>query len=121
MSDRVVVIVGETPSLGRSIGDLLATEGIPCRVVSDLTTDELESWRVGRAPVVLVACNEVYCRTARRWDRGELPGASLVVVGARDPELRNVRGAQIVPLPLRREPFVALVRDLIADPSSRVG
>jgi hypothetical protein len=114
---RTVVVVGETPSLGRSIGDLLLTEGIPFRLVSDLNPREVDSWVPGPAPVLLVACNEAYCRTARRWARGELPGTSLVVVGARDPELRGLRGARIVSLPLQQEPLVVLLRDLISEAS----
>ncbi len=109
-----MVVVGETPSLGRSIGDLLLSEGIPCRIVSDLDPRELASWVPGEEPVLLVACNEAYCRTARRWARGELRGARLVVVGARDPELAEVRGARIVPLPLERAPLVGLLRALIS-------
>jgi hypothetical protein len=115
---RTVVVVAETPSLGRSIGDLLLTEGIPFRLVSDLSPREVESWAPGPAPVLLVACNEAYCRTARRWARGELPGTALVVVGGRDPELRDLRGARVVPLPLRHEPLVAVLRDLTSGPSS---
>lgn len=109
-----MVVVGETPSLGRSIGDLLLSEGIPCRMVADLGPGELGSWLPGEEPVVLVACNEAYCRTARRWTRGELPGARIVVVGARDPGLARASGVRVVPLPLERERLVALVRDLVA-------
>jgi hypothetical protein len=112
MSPRPVVVVGETPSLGRSIGDLLLTDGIPCRMVSDLSAREVESWRPGPAPLILVACNEAYCRTARRWERGELPGTTLVVVGDRDPSVRDIRGAHVVALPLQREPLLALIRNL---------
>jgi len=121
MSPRTVVVVGETPSLGRSIGDLLLTEGIPCRMVSDVTARELDSWGAERAPVIIVACNEVYCRTARRWARGEFPGTSLVVVGARDPSLQGMGGARIVSLPLQREPLVALVRELTSDGTAGSG
>lgn len=118
MSPRTVVVVGETPSLGRSIGDLLLTEDIPCRMVSDLSPREVEAWPAERAPVILVACNEAYCRTARRWSRGELPGTTLVVVGGRDPELRGIRGIRLVPLPLQREPLVALIHELTSDRSA---
>jgi hypothetical protein len=109
-----VVVVAETPSLGRSIVDLLLAEGVSCRLVSDLSARELDSWIPGQEPVILAACNESYCRTARRWARGELRGSGLVVVGARDPELRDVPGARVVPLPFQREPLVALLRDLIS-------
>jgi hypothetical protein len=111
---RTVVVVGETPSLGRAIGDLLLTEGIPCRLVSDLSARELDPRVDAGATVVLVACNEAYCRTARRWVRGELPGTTLVVVGARDPALRGLPGVRVVPLPFQREPLVALLRDLLS-------
>jgi hypothetical protein len=121
MTPRPLVIVGETPSLGRSIGDLLVSEGIPCRLVSDLTPRELESWPSGPPPVILVACNEVYCRTARRWARGEFPGAALVVVGARDPELRFVRGARVLPLPLQRERLFGVLREFNPEPQPGPG
>lgn len=107
-----VLLVGETPSLGRSLGDLLLTEGIACRLVSEITNRELDAWRSGPPSVILVACNESYCRTARRWLGGEFPGTSLVVVGARDPDLRAIRGVRVVPLPLQREPFLELLREL---------
>jgi hypothetical protein len=110
-------VVAETPSLGRSLADLLLAEGIACRLVPDLGSQDLEPWVPGEEPVILVACNEAYCRTARRWARGELRGSGLVVVGARDPELRGLLGGRVVPLPLRREPFVTLLRDLISGSS----
>jgi hypothetical protein len=116
MSPRPVVVVGETPSLGRSIGDLLLAAGIPCRMVSDLTVREVDSWKAGGAPLILVACNEAYCRTARRWAHGEFPGTALVVVGARDPSLHETRGAHVVTLPLQREPLLTLIRGLTSDP-----
>ncbi len=112
MSPRTVVLVGETPSLGRSVGDLLLSEGIACRIVSDLSPQEPASWMPGAEPVIVVACNEAYCRTARRWARGELGRSPLVVVGARDPELQTLRGARVVPLPLQPEPLLALLRHL---------
>ncbi len=114
------MIVAETPSLGRSIVDLLVDERIDCRLVSDLTDRELATWAPGREPVVVVACNEPYCRTARRWSRGELGGAPLVVVGARDPELWRLPGVRVVPLPLHREPLLALLRDLVSGRYSAV-
>jgi hypothetical protein len=115
VTSRTVVVVAETPSLGRSLVDLLLSEGISCRLVSDLTPGELETWVPGSEPVILVACNEAYCRTARRWARGELPGSTLVVVGARDPELRNIPVIRVVPLPLRRESFFAVLGDLLSN------
>ena len=108
MTSAEVVVVGETPSLGRSIVDLLHAEGVPCRLVHDLTPADL-----GARSVVVVACNESYCVTARRWSRGEMPGHRLVVVGARDPLLDSMRGLDVVPLPLRAGPLVALVRRLL--------
>ncbi len=114
MSPRTVVLVGETPSLGRSVADLLLSEGIACRLVSDLGPREPETWTPGEEPVVLVACNEAYCLTARRWARGELRGSRLVVVGARDPELQSLRGARVVPLPLQRERLLALLQELVS-------
>jgi hypothetical protein len=109
---REVLVIGETPSLGRSVRDLLESANVRCRLVSDLSARELEAWVPGHEPVILVACNEAYCRTARRWARGELRGSELVVVGARDPEIRGVPGARVVSLPLEREPLLTLLRDL---------
>jgi hypothetical protein len=116
VSSRVVVVVAETASLGRSIVDLLLAEKVECRLVSDLDAREIASWTPGQEPVLLVACNEAYCRTAHRWARGELSDSRLVVVGARDPELRDIRGARILPLPLPRERLLALLRDLMPAP-----
>jgi hypothetical protein len=113
MSAAEVVVVGETPSLGRSIVDLLRAAGIPCRWVVDLTAGELETGGGGPDPVVVVACNESFCRTARRWARGELGIRGLVVVGSRDPQLAMMPGLRVIPLPLQADPFLALTRSLL--------
>jgi len=108
-----IVVVGETPSLGRAIVDLLRAEGLPCRLVLELRGLDVERGSGVVGPVVFVACNEAYCVTARRWSRGELPTARLVVVGARDPELASIRGLRVVPLPLRPQPLLALAREML--------
>lgn len=115
MPSAEVVVVGETPSLGRSIVDLLHAEGLTCRLVHDLAIPVTEPAEAPPRRVVVVACNESYCVTARRWARGQMPGYRLVVVGARDPALESIRGISVVPLPLRAAPLVALVRELLVE------
>ncbi len=118
MGPREVLIVGETPSLGRSILDLLRAEGIPCRLVHDVARDDPGLSGPSPTAAVIVACNEPFCRTARRWSRGELPVDRLVVIGARDPQLADRPGLRLVPLPLSAEPLVALARSLLGGGST---
>jgi hypothetical protein len=118
MAPREIVVVGETPSLGRSIVDLLRAYGLPCRLVLDLRATDLAPSADPGGSVVFVACNQAYCATARRWARGELPNARLVVVGARDPELAAIPAIRVVPLPLRLQPLVTLARELLGVPAS---
>ena len=40
MEANGVLVVGETPSLGRSIADLLESEDVPTRYVHDLAAEE---------------------------------------------------------------------------------
>jgi len=111
-----VLIVAETPSLGRSIADLLESGGISSRLVYDLYDVRAERplRRVAeRYPVVVAACNERFCATARHWARGELPNVAMVVVGDRDPGLASIAGVQVVPLPLLPSPFLLRVRQLL--------
>lgn len=113
MAPSEIVVVAETPSLGRSLVDLLRADGLTCRLVHDLRAVDLDPEARG-PPAVFVACNESYCATARRWARGELPRVRLVVVGSRDPELATIPGLRVVPLPLRPGPLVALAREMLA-------
>lgn len=114
MENRVVLVVGETPSIGRALVDLLKTENVPCRFVDDVDSERPLSHLSERVAVVVAACNEQICSTARRWARGEIPNVPLVVVGSRDPTLISLTGARIVPLPLVPRPFLALTTELLA-------
>jgi hypothetical protein len=114
MASGSVLVVGETLSLGRSIAQVLASSDIPCHLVPRIASVEIEHPPVPLAPVIVVACNEPYCETARRWASGSLPGFALVVVGARDPRLGAMSGVHQVPLPLQPSALVELTRGLLA-------
>lgn len=112
MGDASVLVVGETPSLGRSIHDLLESGGVPSRFEYDIGYGSPLSELHREFPIVVAACNEHFCDSARRWARGEIPGVSLIVVGARDPYLAKIPGIRVVPLPLVPGPFLTLVNRL---------
>ncbi|HTW56035.1 MAG TPA: hypothetical protein VMG36_06305 [Thermoplasmata archaeon] len=114
MAPPTVLVVGETPSLGRSIADLLESNGIATRFVLDIGGETPLGSLGKRFPVVIAACNRPFCGTARRWIRGEFPHTQLVVVGSRDPTLGQMAGVTVVPLPLLPRPFVSLASDLLA-------
>ena len=109
-----MLVVGETPSLGRSIADLLDSAAVPGRFVFDISAEHPLPTLSHRYPVVVAACNEHFCGTARRWARGEFPDVALVVVGDRDTGLAAIPGVHVVPLPLVPAPFLSLVRQLLA-------
>lgn len=110
-----VLVVGETPSLGRSIWELLESGGIRTEYVDDLSGTE--ATQGGRPyPVIVAACNGYYCETARRWLSGERAGAALIVVGSRDARLAASRDLYLVPLPLDAARFLRLVATLLEDP-----
>jgi hypothetical protein len=107
-----ILVVGETPSLGRSIVDLLESGSLPCQFVLDLEEVGPLANLSERYPVVVAACNEAYCSTVRRWSRGEFPRVSFVVVGSRDPALRSVPGLRTIPLPLVPDRLLSVIRSL---------
>lgn len=109
-----VLVVGETPSLGRSIADLLESENVPARYVYDLDAEAPLGSLADRYVVVVAACTGYFCATARRWMRGEMPGVKLVVVGSRDPILGTTPEVRQVELPLRASGFMHTVRELLA-------
>jgi len=109
-----VLVVGETPSLGRAVADLLDSEGISHRLVYDVRSDGPTEHVADRYTAVIVACNEQYCVTARLRARGGVPGVALVIVGSRDPILSKLSGVRVIPLPLRPGPFLAEVNSLLA-------
>lgn len=114
MGERSVLVVGETASLGRAVVDLLESANIPTRLALDARADPPLSTFSERFPVVIAACNEYFCATARRWIQGELSKTQLVVVGGRDPLLRSVHGVHLVPLPLLPGPFLMLITTLLS-------
>ncbi|MGA8664040.1 MAG: hypothetical protein WB809_03085 [Thermoplasmata archaeon] len=115
MDHPEVLVVGETPSLGRSITDLLVSGGVPARFVGDVRAEAPLASLARRFPVVVAASNSPTCSTAREWVRGELPDVALVVVGSRDPILTRVTPAvHVVSLPLLPSRFLELIRELMA-------
>jgi hypothetical protein len=114
MAPPTVLVVGETPSLGRSIADLLEANGISTRFIGDIGGAAPLGSLAERFPLVIAACNEPFCGTARRWMRGEFPRTRLLVVGSRDPTLGQMPGVTVVPLPLLPRPFVSLASALLA-------
>ncbi|HTZ62102.1 MAG TPA: hypothetical protein VMC82_05640 [Thermoplasmata archaeon] len=116
MGTSGILIVGETPSLGRSISDLLESAHIPHRLVYDVSAAHPLATLAARHPVLVAACNEYFCATVRRWARAEFPGVTLVVVGDRDPGLGAYAGIRVVPLPLVPAPFLELLGSLL-DPA----
>jgi hypothetical protein len=107
-------VVGETPSLGHAISDLLESSGVTTRLEYDVGAMGPLPMLHRRFPVVIAACNEPFCATVRRWHRGEFPHVTLVVVGARDPFVAGSLGIHVVPLPLVPGPFLSLVKRLLA-------
>ncbi len=118
MGSQGVLVVGETPSLGRSIADLLESENVPTRYIHDLEAAAPLGALAKRYPVVVAACSGYFCATARRWMRGEMPGVKLVVVGSRDPILGTAPEVHRVELPLRATGFMGTVRELLAPKST---
>ncbi len=107
-----VLVVGETPSLGRSIADLLDAGGVSAEYVLDVEAIQPLSELSRRFRVLVAASNSPYCTTGRRWLRGEMPGVDLVVVGSRDPQVEDSTGLHRVGLPLIPEDFLRLLRTL---------
>jgi hypothetical protein len=108
-----VLVVGETPRLGRSIVDLLRSENVPCGFAYDVSAHHPLESLSQRYPVVVAACSEEFCGTARRWARGEFPGVTLVVVGSQDPALSEMAGIRFLPVPLVPTPLVSLLRSIL--------
>jgi hypothetical protein len=113
MEPPEVVVVGETPSLGRSVADLLESAGVRTQFVEDLRRQPPVRDFAGRFPTVVVASSGYYCATARQRARGELPVLNLVVIGSRDPALVGARGVRLVSLPLEPGRFLELIRGLV--------
>jgi hypothetical protein len=115
-----VLVVGETPSLGQSIVDLLESEKLRTEYVQDVESSGPVASLPDRYSLIVVACNEHRCLTARRWKLGELPrDLPLLVVGSRDPVLSTTRGVHQVPLPLEPDRFLSTVRCLLGRHANR--
>lgn len=120
MSASDLVVVAETPSLGRSVLDLLESGGHSGRLVLDLPSELPADWVRTNDPVVVVACNSPFCRTARRWARGEFAHVRLVVVGSRDPVLETLPQVEVVRLPLDPSMLLMAVADRRGAPSANL-
>jgi hypothetical protein len=107
-----VLVVGEPPSLGRSIADLLQSRIIRTEHAPESRQVDSPSYTVARFAVVVDACNQSYCTTALRWLVGELPTSALVVVGSRDPTVDRIPRIHCVTLPLRTAVLWELIRGL---------
>jgi hypothetical protein len=116
MEPPEVVVVGETPSLGRSVTDLLDSAGVRTRFVEDLRREPPERDEVGRLPIVIVASSGYSCATARQRSRGEVPNVTLVVVGSLDPALAGAANLCQVSLPLEPGRFLEMIRALLGAP-----
>lgn len=112
MTHPGILVIGETPSLGRSIVGLLESVGLPCRYSLDVSASG-DSGLDG-VEVVVVAANAHYCATLRAQQQGALGERELVVVGSRDPLGRAGPHVYPVELPLRPSDFLALIRSLMA-------
>jgi len=119
MERPTVLVVGETPSLGRSVTDLLESADVRTQYVGDLRRETPLSSLGGRFSIVVAASSGYYCATARQWIRGELPNVRLVVVGSRDPVLTGAGGVEIVALPLEPGRFLEMIRGLLVENGPR--
>jgi hypothetical protein len=121
MRPAELLVVGETPSLGRSVADLLESEGFTVRLVPDLGIEAPLYRLAERDPVVIVVSNGYFCAAARRYANGEIPGVSLVVVGSRDPVVTAHRAIHPIGLPIQVESFLGLIRSLLDVPEAMPG
>jgi hypothetical protein len=111
MGEVEVLVVGETPSLGRSITDLLIAGNIRAHYAMDLG-DGRAADLPDTAPVVVLASNGSYSPFVRRWVERGPTNVALVVVGSRDTILaRSWPGVHLVPLPLAPARFLEQIQD----------
>jgi hypothetical protein len=107
----LVLVVGETPSLGRAIVDLLDAEGY--RTAFTLHLDRVDDGLLRTTRLVIAAANGPYCATLRERRAGAVDGQELIVVGSYDPLVTVGPRVHPVQLPLQTAPFLALVRSLV--------
>ncbi|MHB8352030.1 MAG: hypothetical protein ACYDFT_04980 [Thermoplasmata archaeon] len=112
--DRIeVLVVGETPSLGRSLRDLLESGLLRTRYTED-PAEALDSRTgSGGSTVVVVACTGLESETARGWLGRGLPRSALLVVGVRDPARLAQRGVRGVSLPIDPAELLDLVGGML--------
>jgi hypothetical protein len=110
------MVLGETPSLASSLAGLLEVEGIPVLMRPSLA-------RAGRTrrgepasqlPVLVSTSTRHSPDLLREWREGPFRESDLILVGARDPDLRSEGRLHVARLPLVPDEFLALVRKLIA-------
>jgi hypothetical protein len=113
MGSPEILVVGETPSLGQAIADLLEAAGFPTRLVPSVRGVAPGGFGEGSYRVVVAACNASDCFTALAWGRGDFPRTSLVVVGSRYPAAEPAPNVHVIRLPLQPAHLVAVVRSLL--------
>jgi hypothetical protein len=113
-----VVVIGETPSLGRAIAELLETDGVHTHYLGVQRDGATVRGLAPTHPVIVVACNASYCLSVRQWIAGEFLSVPLVAVGTRDPILRDVPGSHPLELPLNPTELLRVVRGLLDPPTS---
>jgi hypothetical protein len=115
------VVIGETPSLGRAIAELLETDGVRTHYLEAQRDGALVRALAPTHPVIVVACNASFCQTVRQWLAGEFLSVPLVAVGTRDPVGRDVPGIHPLGLPLDPSELLRVVRGLLepATPTSQ--
>ncbi len=113
MAEPTVLVVGETPSLGRALVDLLEAAGIATQYASEFPGAAPGARASGTPNVVVIASNSPHCATAREWLNGRHRPSRLLVVGSRDPRVLGAQEIERVDLPLEPDPFLRLVRSLM--------
>ena len=116
MSETEVLIVGESPSLGRAVGDLLAAEGVGHRLVYELSPKDIAGGPSGRPRLVVVVSHGYYTIAGRRWLHGEMSGVPLLVVGSLDPILEGRAEVHRLGLPLDPVELVRVIFSLVRRP-----
>ena len=119
MSTSAIYVTRESPGLATAIIDLLAASGLPgteVRSFADLAA------HYSRAPVAGIRIVVSTARRGRsevvdRWSEGSIPGAALVVFAPMAVGGPRGREAIVLDLPVRSEPFIALLRELLARPA----
>ena len=112
--DRVVV-VGETPSLGAAVNELLLSDRYDSRLVSSLESAErlLRGHRPSDPTVIVTAANGAFCATFLLWPKSSLRDLELVVVGDRYRTVVPSPHVHVLRLPIDPEELLGLVRRLL--------